>query len=284
MKYIEPLSVVDDDILDRLCANNLLSSFPELAQHQAAIVKAYSDYKAAAGAAPPSHPLLPTSLNTAMRLHYSSPPERSVGGYIYFVRNLLSPGVCPTCGAESSATVDHVYPKGLWPVYSFFSLNLVPACDQCNRKKDDNFFGANPGERPVHPYFDAFLKDRVAMVQFNGRYATPALEIVPTPTVPPDKLPIVNWHLKNVVRKTQVRAMLTDRWLSACRDPATYYEGLKFGASITEAVRAKLDSFDRSRGTPNNWDSMLHSGILHDEGAQQYLAQRFLEPPTENPR
>lgn len=285
MKYLQHLDVLDVDILENLSANNGLSSFPELGQYQADIVQAYNDYTAAAGGPPPSHPVLPAKLTTAMKLHYSSPPKTShLDGFISFIRNRLSPGVCPTCGAESSATVDHVYPKAPWPVYSFFSLNLVPACDQCNRKKNDIFFGANPDERPVHPYFDTFLQDRVAMVRFMGSYATAAIEIVPTATVPANKLPIVAWHLEHVVRKTQVRAMLTDRWLSACRDPSLHYEGLRFGATVAQAVQAKLDYFDSSRGTPNNWDSMLHAGVLADPGAQNYLAECLARPATANPR
>jgi hypothetical protein len=284
MKYLQPLNVPDLDILANLSANANLSSYPELGQHQADVVQAYNDYTAAAGGPPASHPILPEKLTDAMRLHYSSPPVTSnLGDFIGQIRSQLSPAVCPTCGAESAATVDHVYPKGPWPVYSFFSLNLVPACDQCNRKKSDNFFGASPDERPAHPYFDTFLQNRVAMVRFTGNYATAAIEIVPTPTVPPDKLPIVVWHLEHVVRKTQARVMLTDRWLTACRDPATYFETLKFGATLVQAVQAKLDSFDRVRGTPNNWESMLLAGILADVGAQGYLAQCLAALSTPNP-
>ncbi len=284
MKYLEHLQVLDKDVLAALSANHLLSSHPELGAYQAIILAAYNDYVAAAGAAPASHPLLPEKLITAMKLHYSSPPQKSLlEGFTSFIRTRLSPDVCPTCGAESASSVDHVYPKAPWPVYSFFSLNLVPACDQCNRKKNDNFFGTNPGERPAHPYFDAFLRDRVVMVKFTGHYATAAIEIVPTPTVTAVQLPIVKWQIENVINKTQARAMLTERWIDVCRNPATHYVGLKYGASVVQAVQDALDSFDSTRKTPNNWESMLHAGVLHDVDAQQYL-QYCLTNPSANPR
>lgn len=285
MMYLEHLQVLDKEILASLCANTRLSSHPDLGNHQDDILQAYEDYVAAAGAAPASHPMLPASLVEAMKLHYSQPPERStLEGLINFIRYRLSPGVCPTCGAESAATVDHVYPKSPWPVYSFFSLNLVPACEQCNRKKSSRYYGDNPEARPAHPYFDRFLQNRVVIAQFTGHYATPAIEIVPTPQVTPAQLPVVNWHLENVIRKTQIRSMLTDRWISACRDPATHYEGLKFpGVTVAQAVQAKLDYFDSVRHTPNNWESILHAGVLNDVGAQQYLAH-CLANPQENPR
>jgi hypothetical protein len=284
MMYLEHLHVLDNEVLSALSANHLLSSHPELGAYQADILKAYADYLASAGAAPASHPLLPKTLITAMKLHYSSPPKQSLlEGFTRFIRTNLSPGVCPTCGAESSSTVDHVYPKTPWPVYSFFSLNLVPACDQCNRKKNDSFFGANSGERPAHPYFDTFLRDRVVMVKFTGAYATAAIEIVPTPTVAATHLPIVNWQIENVINKTQARAMLTERWIDACRNPAAHYVGLKYGASVAQAVQDALDSFDSIRKTPNNWESMLHAGVLHDVGAQQYLEYCFKNPDV-NPR
>lgn len=284
MKYLEHLQVLDDEILAEMCNNTRLASYPELGQRKTDILQAYRDYEAAVGSAPANNPMLSEALGDAMRSHYSTPPKKSaLEGFINFVRNRMSPGVCPVCGAASSATVDHVYPKGPWPVFSFFSLNLVPACDQCNRKKNDKFSGTTPKERPVHPYFDAFLRDRVAIVKFNGPYSTPAIDIVPTPNVPADKLPIVNWHLENVVRKTQIRWTLTERWLNICRDPQAYYEGLKFGATVRDAVRSKLASFDSAHDTPNNWDSMLQAGVLHDRGAQKYLALR-LAAPDENPR
>lgn len=284
MMYLEHLQVLDVDVLAELSVNNLLSSFPELGVYQADILNAYNDYLAAAGAAPASHPLLPATLIKAMKSHYSSPPEHSLlKGFTHFIRTRLSPFVCPTCGAESSSTVDHVYPKTPWPVFSFFSLNLVPACDQCNRKKNDSFLGANPDERPAHPYFDTFLQERVVMVKFTGAYPTAAIEIVPTPTVTAAQLPIVNWQIEHVINKTQARAMLTERWIDACRNPAIHYVGLKYGASMTQAVQGTLDSFDAARKTPNNWESMLLAGVLHDVGALQYLEHCFANPQV-NPR
>jgi hypothetical protein len=284
LKYLDHLQVRDEDVLDSLSHNHLLSSYPQLHAHRAEILQAYDDYVAAAGAAPASHPMLPQKLVAAMKSHYSSPPKYSwIDGFTHFIRYRLSPGVCPTCGAESASSVDHVYPKTPWPVYSFFSLNLVPACDQCNHKKNDSFFGDHPGERPAHPYFDTFLRERVVMVKFTGAYPTPAIDIVPTSTVALEHLPIVNWQIENVLRKTQVRAMLTTRWVDACREPSVHYESLQYGATVEQAVRNKLNFFDRARQTPNNWESMLQAGILQDVGAQQYL-ERCLADPQANPR
>ncbi|MFN3302149.1 MAG: hypothetical protein ACK44A_00345 [Roseateles sp.] len=69
-----------------------------------------------------------------------------------------------------------------------------------------------------------------------------------------------------------VRSNASGDAAGACRNPATHYVGLKYGAPVAQAVQDTLDSFDSARKTPNNWESMLHAGVLHDVGAQQYLA------------
>ena len=167
-------------------------------------------------------------------------------------------------------------------MFSFFSLNLVPACDQCNRKKDDNFFSDVPEARPVHPYYDTFLKQRVAVTRLVPPYSAPVIDVVPDPAVAPHALPIIEWHLENVVRKTQIRAALTERWHNICRDPGAFYEGLAFGATMSQAVKAKLGSLDTVFQTPNNWESMLQAGIASDHDAQAFLTTCYAAP-KENP-
>lgn len=207
-----------------------------------------------------------------MKAHYRS--ECAPLGFIDDIRSKLSPGVCPTCGSASSATVDHVLPKAAWPAFSFFSMNLVPACDQCNRKKGDAYEVVHPTKRPIHPYFDDFLKARLAIIKFRPPYAMPTLEVIPLEPMDDDVRDTVEWHLENVVRKTSISETLGARWLNIVRDPASAFEALEYVPSVRLAIERKLKSLDSIYSTPNNWESMLIAGILADDEAVRYIEER----------
>lgn len=211
-----------------------------------------------------------------MRKHYEHQVQSLE--FIEEIRHHLSAGVCPTCGSQSSSTTDHVLPKAAWPVYSFFSKNLVPACDQCNRKKSDKFFGDAEGARPIHPYYDDFLLGRVAVAKLSPPYANPLVDIVAVSGLPAQVATVVDWHLAEVVRKTSVAATLLERWLNICRSPELSYVGLAYGASMEEAVEKELQACDVRHQTPNNWESMLQAGIHGDPDAIAYLKQCHAMP------
>jgi len=62
-------------------------------------------------------------------------------------------GRCPLCGHRAVKTLDHHLPKAHYPVLAVAPLNLVPACNDCNKAKLDTI----PGEAAdvfLHPYFD----------------------------------------------------------------------------------------------------------------------------------
>ncbi|MEO6965592.1 MAG: HNH endonuclease [Acidobacteriaceae bacterium] len=269
MKKITPLSIEDRQNISAMSRNRALSSYPVLKHFRGVIALAYKHYLATPGCAPSWHPVFPASLREAMKAHYRS--ECAPLEFIAYIRDKLSPGVCPVCGSSCAATVDHYLPKSSWPAYAFFSPNLIPACDQCNRKKGDIYCGSAPDERTIHPYFDVFLNQRLAIVKLTPPYSTPILEIVPHPSLTNATLTTVKWHLENVVRKTSICATLGERWANMAREPMIILEGLQYGATTQDALTRKLSSLDSSYGTPNNWESMLIAGILNEPLAIQYL-------------
>lgn len=269
MKRIAPLPVDDVAILTQLAQRPALSSYPLLAAFQYDVEAAYAAYALAGWAIPGLHPILPVGLQDSMRKHYDN-QVRSLE-FIDQIRHQLSAGVCPTCGSQAASTADHVLPKAAWPVYSFFSKNLVPACDQCNRKKSDKFFAEVDGARPIHPYYDDFLLGRVVVAKLSPPYASPLVEIVGVQGLPLEISAVVEWHLAEVVRKTSIAATLLERWLNICRAPEMSYASLAYGATMEDAVRGELQASDVRHQTPNNWESMLQAGILDDQGAIEYL-------------
>ena len=76
---------------------------------------------------------------------------------IYDQIKLSAYGECPYCGVGemgSVGTVDHFLPKALFPSYSVLPLNLVPACQVCNKCMGSGF-PTEPNRQPLHPYLDA---------------------------------------------------------------------------------------------------------------------------------
>ncbi|AWY99611.1 hypothetical protein RHODOSMS8_00051 [Rhodobiaceae bacterium] len=67
---------------------------------------------------------------------------------------------CPYCGGSGEmgeegelATADHFLPKAYFPTYAVLPLNLVPACQVCNRGMGSSF-PTDENSQPLHPYLD----------------------------------------------------------------------------------------------------------------------------------
>lgn len=67
---------------------------------------------------------------------------------------------CPYCGIGRVSTLDHFLPKASFPKYSVLSLNLVPACRDCNMGYKGVSVASSADSQPIHPYYDA--------ASFNG--------------------------------------------------------------------------------------------------------------------
>ena len=60
---------------------------------------------------------------------------------------------CPLCGQRLVTTLDHFLPKAHYSLFSVAPINLVPACSDCNKTKNDIVLQSNT-DAFLHPYFD----------------------------------------------------------------------------------------------------------------------------------
>ncbi|SLN76793.1 hypothetical protein ROG8370_03912 [Roseovarius gaetbuli] len=67
---------------------------------------------------------------------------------------------CPYCGGMGEmgevgelGTADHFLPKAYFPTYAVLPLNLVPACQVCNKGMGGSF-PTDENSQPLHPYLD----------------------------------------------------------------------------------------------------------------------------------
>jgi hypothetical protein len=272
--------------LRSLARNTGLASHPDLADAFRYILASYVAYRnvsgnAKAGSAPQPLPLLP-ALKTALKSHYSSPPQ-AIEGFISALRKKGSPDVCPMCGSPKAGTLDHVFPKAEFAEFSFFSLNLVPACD-CNTKRRTDFVGPGANDRVLHPYFDGVMRQRLVRAQFEPStghgYDRPKISLmIVIPAGSADYAP-VKYHFDNVLARTDVLNHMDASWPKLTNRPEDYFtitEGAVSFPSLKQAVSNALEKYDKHSGTPNNWDSMLFSGILEDDQVIRFLRQRVLD-------
>ncbi|MET7889990.1 hypothetical protein [Streptomyces mirabilis] len=64
-----------------------------------------------------------------------------------------APPRCPLCDHREVTTLDHHLPKSAFALLSVAPTNLVPACSDCNKMKNDTAPGCAE-EETIHPYFD----------------------------------------------------------------------------------------------------------------------------------
>jgi 5-methylcytosine-specific restriction endonuclease McrA len=79
--------------------------------------------------------------NTAGRRHYDELLARAPQGR------------CPFCGHRDVSTLDHQLPKASYPLLAITPDNLVPACSDCNHRKNDAV-AASTDTQTLHPYFE----------------------------------------------------------------------------------------------------------------------------------
>lgn len=69
------------------------------------------------------------------------------------IKKLPVNDICPMCGQRTVGSLDHYLAQSLHSALVVVPVNLVPACNDCNKAKLD----AQPGtaaEQTLHPYFD----------------------------------------------------------------------------------------------------------------------------------
>jgi len=79
---------------------------------------------------------------------------KAPGRAIYDEIRMAAPnGRCPLCGRGVVYTLDHHLPKAHYPDLALTPINLVPACQDCNKNKT-SALPTIAAEETLHPYFD----------------------------------------------------------------------------------------------------------------------------------
>lgn len=260
--------VVDDDALLVELGRSRSAKAKEVAARRADIGARYGAYRAHQGnpwaivADAGFAPLRPS-------LHhlYNNPPRAL--GFIDSLRASME-GACPVCGRDDVGTLDHYLPKADYSEYSFFSLNLVPACSRCNTARKNLIRGANHGERPVHPYFDAFAEHRLMTILAEPDWRAPRLTPIPF-GVAGDELVVVQWHIDNVVRPSGIDGYMANLWGRLVEKPRTFLGTTATHAAVSAELARQVDIEVQAGRSLNGWRSCFYHGLMSDAATLDHL-------------
>jgi len=280
MHIKNPIIVDDAAVLQTMSANpKLTSSFGKLSVHASVISNAYIEYVMAQGNPwKLSKPLTLTGgLDEALRSHYKN--EVSGLEFISKIRDELCIASCPMCGSTlPPGTVDHVIPKDVYPEFSFFSRNLVSACD-CNNGKGSIFKGKNPDERFFHPYFDKILDERLVCIGFGSNVKKPDLSI--KLIAPHDSNKTLKFHVKFLLAKTAVLTHADNSWGFISDQPGLdlsikpIYRQSYTMEMLVDELKQQVELHDKKHKNVNNWQSMFYFGLLQSPIHLGHLLKRL---------
>ena len=280
MNRIEKPILVDDRVaIDALSANKRLKCYPHLGTYAKLIKGAYQQYISSNGNSRNINNVsLPQNIEEFLRDLYASPPSDI--SFITRIRDESDVNCCPMCGSFHSGTLDHLLPKSVFPVFSIFSANLVPAC-KCNSKRSVEINGAGGDERILHPYFDDILRNRLFVSCFDDLVRVPRVSLrLCIPSTDPFA-PAVRFHLTHVVERTSVLRYMRKSWADLLRRPSLVAAELRMApasrAALVDILSLELDRQDDTHGSKNNWRSVFIAGLL-DDHVIDWLMRAFHRP------
>ncbi|NEX92965.1 hypothetical protein [Caulobacter sp. 17J65-9] len=171
---------------------------------------------------------------------------------------------CLLCSAAAPSALDHFLPRTHHPALSILHLNLVAACELCNRRKGASC-EADPQRQFVHPYFDRVPRDHVFLEAepFAQDAISPLYRIVASPPVDMDLTSRLAWQLSEL----RLDAFYADEAIHYFREQKASWRSLAdLGWPLLEgALERDLDSVESFSGK-NTWKAAFLRGLLSHEG------------------
>ena len=75
--------------------------------------------------------------------------------------------LCPYCSINEANTTDHILPKEKYPEYAIDTLNLIPACSNCNSLKGDDVVNDKGDKVTINFYRDTLPQEQYLYVNFQ---------------------------------------------------------------------------------------------------------------------
>jgi len=184
---------------------------------------------------------------------------------------------CPYCGrTRPPSQIDHFLPRSVFPEFSFFSVNLVPSCPDCNRVKDKDIWNQAGVRLFLHPYYDRFLGLPFVHLKIVPErteiFYVPLFEFVfDAPNMSSNDRDTCDSHFD----KLGIRRDLERHFASLLRAEHRRVErsiavaGYKY-SDLDDKHRIDEENFTREFG-PNCWEAIFARGIYSNQSLMTFL-------------
>ena len=187
------------------------------------------------------------------------------------IRNAPQNGLCPYCGEGSVHELDHYLPKRTFTATTVHPTNLVPACRDCNRVKNE-FFPTADSPAVIHPYFDSAFDSQwlyASLIQRSNGQPTAEFEV---------RLPMVDLVLQSRLESHMKVFHLYDRFRVLASQALNNFERLMrsdLGSTMNLAATRNhltFTAFQQSGGRENSWERAVFEAMANDDWyLQTYL-------------
>ncbi|AZZ37251.1 hypothetical protein CIK05_10785 [Bdellovibrio sp. qaytius] len=176
---------------------------------------------------------------------------------------------CPYCGLPNVSTIDHFFPKSIFPQFSFLFRNLVPSCYDCNRIKDDKEPKKN---EPffLHPYFNSELSQNLLFFNVSIRCDTAVFELCPISSLSIDLKKIVEFQIKELKLYERLNDAAKTPWnglVRNARNRTTPWDKEDIIKFVSDRAQ---DSIDQTESY-NNINFIIYTGIAKSVHAIDFL-------------
>lgn len=169
---------------------------------------------------------------------------------------------CPYCMISAHSTFDHYLDKADFPEYSLLSLNLIPACAECNSLKKDFFLDENKKRLFVNFMYDElpeypFLKYKIGYAEGKPYLIDIYLEFK---TMDP-----VNKIIENHFEKLHLYDRLKDQFENAISTLIEEFKEYSLKRDVVETmIEKRIRVMERTKGI-NYWEICILRAILEKD-------------------
>lgn len=172
---------------------------------------------------------------------------------------------CPLCAQRVVSSLDHFMAKAVFPALAVTPDNLVPACFDCNKAKQDAAEAVlSPGTQLLHPYFDRLPTNEQWLWARVVDQPTVALQFFVEPPVTWDGI-----FRNRVANHFHVLGLKRLYASNAAQELSNIRHSLRMvlGVSGASGVQAHLLEQWRSRNTAqvNSWQTAMYAAMYHDQ-------------------
>lgn len=184
-------------------------------------------------------------------------------GYYDQILKLAKLYTCPFCSHREATTLDHVYPKTIYPSLAIAPINLVPSCSECNNKKGT----ADPSTLEnslFHPYYDDINQEVWLEVKFDEiKKFTIDYKIVKPITWPNSKFR----RLKNEIKLLDLCDFYSRQGMVSFSTSYSNFKGVftRHGREELEIILTELLESNEENFGLNSWQAALYRSFIKSE-------------------